>query len=131
MLVTTITVILIGMKEYNNSNPNVDMVNNLRWFRPSLEDDGDWRDKAACLDVDDPELFFPVGSRGPAAIQIEKAKAYCNTCVSRLNCLAYAVEHGPFEGVWGGLSDKERKGIKKRRVDKLGRVIMFNVNDLN
>ena len=36
----------------------------------------DWRDRAACLDVD-PELFFPIGNTGPALAQIEEAKAVC------------------------------------------------------
>ena len=41
----------------------------------------DWRDRAACLDVD-PELFFPIGNTGPALAQIEEAKAVCRTCPS-------------------------------------------------
>ena len=39
----------------------------------------DWRNRAACLDVDDPELFFPVGNTGPALVQIERAKTVCNS----------------------------------------------------
>ena len=39
----------------------------------------DWRDRAACLDVD-PELFFPIGNTGPALAQIDEAKAVCRTC---------------------------------------------------
>ncbi len=107
-------VILVGMKEHNNSNPNIDKANNSRWFRPSSESDEDWRDKAACRDIDDPELFFPVGNTGPALIQIEKAKSVCNTCKSREECLGYAMVHNQDSGVWGGLSENERRSLKRR-----------------
>jgi len=38
-----------------------------------------WHDRAACLSVD-PELFFPIGTTGPALPQIEEAKAVCHRC---------------------------------------------------
>lgn len=74
----------------------------------------DWRDRAACLDVDDPELFFPVGNTGPALTQIELARAVCNTCTVRETCLAWAMEHNQDSGVWGGLSEDERRSLKRR-----------------
>src|SRR5690606_31621443 len=73
----------------------------------------DWRDKAACLTVD-PELFFPVGNTGPAVDQIEKAKAVCARCTVTEICLQYALETGQDSGVWGGLSDDERRALKRR-----------------
>jgi hypothetical protein len=44
----------------------------------ALERD-DWRDNASCRDTD-PDLFFPVGTTGPAIEQIENAKAVCREC---------------------------------------------------
>ena len=73
----------------------------------------DWRDKAACLTAD-PELFFPVGNTGPAVDQIEKAKAVCARCTVTEMCLQYALETGQDSGVWGGLSEDERRALKRR-----------------
>lgn len=73
----------------------------------------DWRDKSACLTVD-PELFFPVGNTGPALDQIEKAKAVCGGCPVVENCLQYALESNQDSGVWGGLSEDERRALKRR-----------------
>ena len=39
----------------------------------------DWRHRALCRD-EDPELFFPIGTTGPAVVQIEQAKAVCRRC---------------------------------------------------
>jgi WhiB family redox-sensing transcriptional regulator len=73
----------------------------------------DWRDSAACLTVD-PELFFPVGNTGPAVDQIEKAKAVCARCTVTEQCLQYALETSQDSGVWGGLSEDERRALKRR-----------------
>ncbi|MCB4207770.1 WhiB family transcriptional regulator [Arthrobacter sp. UM1] len=73
----------------------------------------DWRSKAACLDKD-PELFFPVGNTGPALLQIEEAKAVCRTCTVMDTCLQWALESGQDSGVWGGLSEDERRALKRR-----------------
>jgi WhiB family redox-sensing transcriptional regulator len=74
----------------------------------------EWRDRAACLDLDDPELFFPVGNTGPALEQIERARAVCNGCSVREVCLSWAMEHNQDSGVWGGLSEDERRSLKRR-----------------
>ena len=73
----------------------------------------DWRDKSACLTVD-PELFFPVGNTGPAIMQIAEAKKVCQRCDVRAECLAWALEAGQDHGVWGGLSEDERRAMKRR-----------------
>ena len=73
----------------------------------------DWRDKAACLTAD-PELFFPVGNTGPAVDQIEKAKTVCGRCSVTEMCLQYALETNQDSGVWGGLSEDERRALKRR-----------------
>lgn len=73
----------------------------------------DWRDSAACLTAD-PELFFPVGNTGPAIDQIEAAKAVCASCKVTETCLQYALDTGQDSGVWGGLSEDERRALRRR-----------------
>jgi WhiB family transcriptional regulator, redox-sensing transcriptional regulator len=73
----------------------------------------DWRHAAACLD-EDPELFFPIGNTGPALLQIEEAKAVCRGCGVVEKCLAWALETGQEFGVWGGLSEVERRAWQRR-----------------
>jgi WhiB family redox-sensing transcriptional regulator len=74
---------------------------------------GNWREHAACRH-EDPELFFPVGTSGPAAMQTEQAKAVCRTCPVREQCLQWALETGQSIGVWGGTSETERRTLKRR-----------------
>lgn len=73
----------------------------------------DWRSKAACLDVD-PEIFFPIGNTGPALAQIAQAKAVCASCEVAETCLKWALENGQDAGVWGGMSEDERRSLKRR-----------------
>ncbi len=73
----------------------------------------DWRHRAACRD-EDPELFFPIGNTGPALLQIEEARAVCRRCTVREECLQWALESGQDHGVWGGLSEDERRALKRR-----------------
>ena len=72
-----------------------------------------WMSRGACRQAD-PELFFPVGATaGPAARQVEAAKAICGPCVVRANCLSYALEAMP-EGIWGGTTPEERRTARRR-----------------
>jgi len=82
--------------------------------RVSKESIMEWRDRAACLDVDDPELFFPIGNTGPALDQLERARAVCQSCTVREVCLVWAMEHNQDSGVWGGFSEDERRSLKRR-----------------
>jgi WhiB family transcriptional regulator, redox-sensing transcriptional regulator len=75
----------------------------------------DWRHLAACRD-EDPELFFPIGTTGPALLQIEDAKAVCRSCDVIDDCLSWALESGQETGVWGGTSEDERRALQHRRV---------------
>ena len=72
-----------------------------------------WRDEAACL-RQDPELFFPIGTTGPAVGQVERAKLVCAGCAVRSDCLQWALTAGVDHGVWGGLDDVERRALKRR-----------------
>lgn len=78
----------------------------------------DWRHRAACRD-EDPELFFPIGTTGPALVQVEEAKAVCRRCGVVDDCLAWALETGQEAGVWGGLSEDERRARKRSDVREL------------
>ncbi|PRY02055.1 WhiB family transcriptional regulator [Allonocardiopsis opalescens] len=72
----------------------------------------DWRHRAACRDVD-PEIFFPIGNSGPALLQIEEAKQVCRSCSVMSSCLKWALEAGQDAGVWGGMSEDERRLLKR------------------
>jgi WhiB family redox-sensing transcriptional regulator len=74
---------------------------------------GDWRNDAACLD-ENPELFFPIGTTGPAILQTEEAKQVCRRCHVRQQCLEWALETDQDHGVWGGMSEDERRALKRR-----------------
>ncbi|MCC5953796.1 MAG: WhiB family transcriptional regulator [Acidimicrobiia bacterium] len=75
----------------------------------------DWRAVAACRDTD-PDLFFPVGTTGPAIEQIESAKAVCGECEARQPCLEFALATNQDSGIWGGTSEEERRKIRRQRV---------------
>jgi WhiB family redox-sensing transcriptional regulator len=77
----------------------------------SLERD-DWRDQAACRDTN-PDLFFPVGTTGPAIEQIAAAKAVCMQCPAQAPCLEFALATNQDSGVWGGTSEEERRQLRK------------------
>jgi WhiB family redox-sensing transcriptional regulator len=70
----------------------------------------DWRHKAECR-KEDPELFFPVGTSGPALAQIVKAKAVCRRCPVSQECLAWALASGQ-DGIWGGTTEDERRELR-------------------
>ena len=72
----------------------------------------DWRSLAACQDTD-PDLFFPVGTTGPAIEQIEQAKAVCETCDAKAPCLEFAMSTNQDSGVWGGTSEEERRKLRR------------------
>jgi WhiB family transcriptional regulator, redox-sensing transcriptional regulator len=80
----------------------------------SIERD-DWRDNAACRDTD-PDLFFPVGTTGPAIEQIANAKAVCQACDVQSACLEYALITNQDSGIWGGTSEEERRALRRQWV---------------
>lgn len=73
----------------------------------------DWRHRAACRD-EDPELFFPVGTSGPALMQIAEAKKVCRRCPVQKECLNYALETGQNDGVWGYMSEDQRRALSRK-----------------
>jgi WhiB family transcriptional regulator, redox-sensing transcriptional regulator len=68
-----------------------------------------WQERANCLGVD-PDLFFP--ERGAST---REAKGVCGGCEVRLDCLEYALCNGEKFGIWGGLSERERRRLRRQR----------------
>jgi len=67
-----------------------------------------WADRALCAETD-PELFYP--EKGGST---KEAKRVCRSCEVRAECLAWALENSELEGIWGGLSPMERRGIRRQ-----------------
>ena len=65
---------------------------------------------ALCAQTD-PEAFFP--EKGGST---REAKRVCQSCDVRAECLEYALAHDERFGIWGGLSERERRRFKKRAV---------------
>lgn len=76
-----------------------------------------WRDLAACRHAD-PELFFPIGSTGPALHQIDQARRICQTCPVQAPCLTSALDHGLAFGIWGGTTEEERRALRGAPVQR-------------
>jgi WhiB family redox-sensing transcriptional regulator len=73
----------------------------------------DWRDDAACLEVD-PDLFFPDGDIRSARAQVKRAKLICRGCPVTATCLNWALVSGQEAGIWGGLTEDERRRLLRR-----------------
>lgn len=75
----------------------------------------EWRQGASCRDAD-PDIFFPNGSTGPALAQIAAAQAICSTCSVVQECLDWALDTNQDAGIWGGLTEDERRELRRDRV---------------
>jgi WhiB family transcriptional regulator, redox-sensing transcriptional regulator len=71
-------------------------------------DEQDWQERALCAQTD-PEAFFP--EKGGST---REAKRICSGCEVRAECLEYALAHDERFGIWGGLSERERRRLKRR-----------------
>lgn len=80
----------------------------------------DWQQRALCRE-EQPELFFPVGTSGPALLQIAEAKSVCRRCSVASACLEWALGNRELEGIWGGLSADERRRYRAQRLDSFTR----------
>ena len=69
-----------------------------------------WQERALCAQTD-PEAFFP--EKGGST---REAKRVCTGCDVRAECLEYALAHDERFGIWGGLSERERRKLKRRVV---------------
>jgi WhiB family redox-sensing transcriptional regulator len=75
-----------------------------------LAEQASWQARALCAQTD-PEAFFP--EKGGST---REAKKICGGCEVRSECLEYALEHDERFGIWGGLSERERRRLKRRAV---------------
>ncbi len=69
-----------------------------------------WQERALCAQTD-PEAFFP--EKGGST---REAKKVCVSCEVRVECLDYALENDERFGIWGGLSERERRKLKRRAI---------------
>jgi WhiB family redox-sensing transcriptional regulator len=76
----------------------------------------EWLRSAACVG-EDPELFFPVGTTGPALREIAAAKRICARCPVIMQCLGFALSSGQTSGVWGGTCEEERDALLRSSSD--------------
>lgn len=77
-----------------------------------VDDDGAlaWQQSALCAQTD-PEAFFP--EKGGST---REAKRVCHNCPVSAECLGYALENDERFGIWGGMSERERRRLKKQAV---------------
>ena len=73
-------------------------------------DEGGWQERALCAQTD-PEAVGP--EKGGST---REAKKVCQTCEVRQDCLESALGNDERFGIWGGLSERERRKLKKRAV---------------
>ena len=105
------------MSEYRNSVPTDWFVDPVRLGVPgvrrrsALDDDDNplaWQADALCAQTD-PEAFFP--EKGGST---RDAKKICTTCEVKAECLEYALQNDERFGIWGGLSERERRKLRRR-----------------
>lgn len=72
-------------------------------------EDRSWQSRANCMGVD-PDLFFP--ERGAST---REAKEVCKGCVVRDECLEFALANSEKFGIWGGMSERERRRVRRSR----------------
>lgn len=81
---------------------------------PTAHTRGTWLRYAACRD-EDSELFFPVGNTHDAIVQANEAMAVCYRCPVMELCGEWALSNRIEHGVWGGLTEAERRAILRKR----------------
>jgi WhiB family transcriptional regulator, redox-sensing transcriptional regulator len=79
-----------------------------QWMGPIPVEIQPWYERAACLDKD-ADCFFPEKGGSTRA-----AKRICQTCTVQTECLEYALANDERFGIWGGLSERERRRLKRR-----------------
>ena len=71
--------------------------------------DMSWRQRGACRGLD-PAIFYPASEE-----EADEAKAICATCPVQQLCLEHALTNRERDGVWGGMTEKERRRIIRQR----------------
>ena len=75
---------------------------------PGIDEEQGWQERALCAETD-PEAFFP--EKGGST---REAKKICTGCEVRAECLEYALSNDERFGIWGGLSERERRRLRRR-----------------
>ncbi len=102
------------MSEYRNQVPGNWFVDPVRLGIPGIRRPGDdegqlaWQADALCAQTD-PEAFFP--EKGGST---RDAKKICTQCEVKAECLEYALANDERFGIWGGLSERERRRLRRR-----------------
>ncbi|CCG04947.1 Transcription factor WhiB [Blastococcus saxobsidens DD2] len=78
-------------------------------FGPEAETQS-WQERALCAETD-PEAFFP--EKGGST---REAKKICTGCEVKAECLEYALANDERFGIWGGLSERERRRLRRRAI---------------
>jgi WhiB family redox-sensing transcriptional regulator len=86
----------------------VEMTGGLTGLSGLTPEDPGWQELALCAQTD-PEAFFP--EKGGST---REAKRVCQSCEVRQECLEYALGNDERFGIWGGLSERERRRLKRR-----------------
>lgn len=105
----------MSKSEYQPSVPDDWFIDPVRLGMPgirSAEDDNElaWQTDALCAQTD-PEAFFP--EKGGST---RDAKRICQGCTVRGECLEYALANDERFGIWGGLSERERRKLRRNRI---------------
>ena len=79
-------------------------------LQDGVDEELGWQERSLCAQTD-PEAFFP--EKGGST---REAKRVCVSCEVRVECLEYALANDERFGIWGGLSERERRKLKKRAV---------------
>lgn len=92
-----------------------------RTIIPAVRASNHWQDRAACKTADAEAIFFPVSTTD---VTIAAAKEICRSCPVIDACARFALERREPHGVWGGMSEKERKAaLKPRPVPMAHRIV--------
>lgn len=89
------------------ARPHLSLVPDADVFEEAPVSPDEWQDRALCAQTD-PEAFFP--EKGGST---REAKKICLGCEVRSECLEYALAHDERFGIWGGLSERERRRLKR------------------
>lgn len=83
---------------------------------PPLTEEWEWQSDGLCRDADGSLFFHPDNERGEAReSRVVAAKQICAACPVRRQCLRYALESGERYGIWGGMTEEERRAARARR----------------
>jgi WhiB family transcriptional regulator, redox-sensing transcriptional regulator len=94
--------------EHAMTRSSIASTDSSRTLADLLGTEPDWQERALCSQTD-PEAFFP--EKGGST---KEAKRICSRCEVRHNCLQHALDQDERYGIWGGLSERERRKLKRR-----------------